>query len=240
MLSRSIQSASRWNLHGKIKRLERFLDSLLPAQLSRDTDEMVKARCAVAVRRKQYAELFSMIQSRNFLPKNHAAMQRLWNKGHYAEAQYIKGKKLKNVDKFLIRGKYPFPSTIWDGDKTSYGIRLLQLNPALTYIKESSKIILNAAFWANPLPNRAAIEAIATDAKMTLAQVTNWCKNHRQRHKQKRDTGSTNQHHSEMAPKSVAIRIKVTMVHQIKKRFLHSGNIGNEAVADRRPVISII
>ena len=156
---------------------------------------MANARCAVAFKRRKYAELFRMIEMRNFSPKNHAKMQHLWNEGHCAEAQLTKPKDLEHVDRHRIRTKHPLPSTIWNGDKNKYGIN------------ESSTIILKAAFEENRYPSRAAKEAIATDAKMTLTQVTNWFKNRRHRHKHRnKDTGSTSQHQSEVVPQPAAVQ----------------------------------
>jgi Transcriptional regulator, SIX1, N-terminal SD domain/Homeodomain len=149
--------------------LARFLWSL-PAcdQLLRHESVLV-ARCVVAFHTGDFTELYRIIESRPFSRRNHARLQELWLRAHYAETERARGRPLGAVGKYRVRRKYPLPPTIWDGDETSY------------CFKEKSRTILKDCYARNPYPSPREKRALAEITELTTTQVSNWFKNRRQR-----------------------------------------------------------
>lgn len=154
---------------GDIDRLARFLWSLLPSELLRGSEAVLKARATVAFHRGGYRELYAILESHKFEDSNHSFLQQLWYKAHYMEAQKIRGRPLGAVDKYRLRRKYPLPKTIWDGEETVY------------CFKEKSRQALKECYKQNRYPTPDEKRNLAKKTGLTLTQVSNWFKNRRQR-----------------------------------------------------------
>ncbi|XP_072284350.1 homeobox protein SIX4-like isoform X2 [Pyxicephalus adspersus] len=154
---------------GDLDRLARFLWSLPQSELLRGNESILKARALVAFHQGRYQELFSVLESHNFEPGNHAALQDLWYKARYNEAERARGRPLGAVDKYRLRRKFPLPRTIWDGEETVY------------CFKEKSRNALKELYKHNRYPSPAAKRNLAKITGLSLTQVSNWFKNRRQR-----------------------------------------------------------
>ncbi|XP_063295276.1 homeobox protein SIX4-like isoform X2 [Pelobates fuscus] len=154
---------------GDLDRLARFLWSLPQTDLLRGNESILKARALVAFHQGRYQELFSVLESHNFDPSNHAVLQDLWYKARYNEAEKARGRALGAVDKYRLRRKFPLPRTIWDGEETVY------------CFKEKSRNALKELYKHNRYPSPAAKRNLAKITGLSLTQVSNWFKNRRQR-----------------------------------------------------------
>ncbi|XP_044128598.1 homeobox protein SIX4 [Bufo gargarizans] len=154
---------------GDLDRLARFLWSLPQSDLLRGNESILKARALVAFHQGRYQELFSVLESHNFEPSNHAMLQDLWYKARYNEAEKARGRPLGAVDKYRLRRKFPLPRTIWDGEETVY------------CFKEKSRNALKELYKHNRYPSPAAKRNLAKITGLSLTQVSNWFKNRRQR-----------------------------------------------------------
>ncbi|KAM9294657.1 homeobox protein SIX4-like isoform 2-T2 [Gastrophryne carolinensis] len=154
---------------GDLDRLARFLWSLPPGELLRGNESILKARALVAFHQGRYPELYSVLESHNFEAHNHAALQELWYKARYSEAEKARGRPLGAVDKYRLRRKFPLPRTIWDGEETVY------------CFKEKSRNALKELYKHNRYPSPAAKRNLAKLTGLSLTQVSNWFKNRRQR-----------------------------------------------------------
>ena len=154
---------------GNTDRLARFLWSLPPSELLRGSDAVLKARATVAFHRGNFRELYAILDSHTFDGASHAALQQMWYKAHYLEAQKIRGRPLGAVDKYRLRRKHPLPKTIWDGEETVY------------CFKEKARQALLDCYKQNRYPTPDEKRALAKKTGLTLTQVSNWFKNRRQR-----------------------------------------------------------
>ncbi|KAE8586980.1 hypothetical protein XENTR_v10021826 [Xenopus tropicalis] len=154
---------------GDLDRLSRFLCSLPHSELLRGNESILKARALVTFHQGRYSELFLLLESHNFHPSNHAALQELWYKARYIEAEKARGRPLGAVDKYRLRRKFPLPRTIWDGEETVY------------CFKEKSRNALKELYKHNRYPSPAAKRNLAKVTGLSLTQVSNWFKNRRQR-----------------------------------------------------------
>ncbi|CAG5113752.1 Oidioi.mRNA.OKI2018_I69.chr2.g7842.t1.cds [Oikopleura dioica] len=116
-----------------------------------------------------YRELYALIESRRFSNIHHAKLQALWLEAHYGEAEAARGRPLGPVDKYRVRKKHPFPSTIWDGEQKSH------------CFKERTRTILRESYLKDPYPNPSRKRELAEATALTPTQVGNWFKNRRQR-----------------------------------------------------------
>jgi len=132
-------------------------------------ESVLKAKAVVAFHSGSFKELYRILESHAFSPCNHARLQSLWLKAHYAEAEKARGRPLGAVGKYRIRRKFPLPPTIWDGEETSY------------CFKEKSRSILKDCYTRNPYPSPREKRALAEVTGLTTTQVSNWFKNRRQR-----------------------------------------------------------
>lgn len=154
---------------GDTTRLGEFLGSLSADELSRDSEELLKARASVALNQGDFTHLYAILESRTFSPKHHRALQQLWYDGHYAELQSTRSRPLRAVDKYRIRRKHPLPKTIWDGDETVY------------CFKEKWRYALKRCYKTSRYPTPQEKQALAAETGLTMTQVSNWFKNRRQR-----------------------------------------------------------
>ena len=79
---------------GHVDRLVTFLWSLSPAELLASSEPVIRARATVAFHQGKYRELYSLLEGHNFDAANHASLQQLWYRAHYAEAEKIRGRPL--------------------------------------------------------------------------------------------------------------------------------------------------
>ena len=89
----------------KVDRLSQFLRSL-PADDRRleEHESVVKARAVVAFHAGAYEELYRLLESNHFSTSSHAAMQSLWLRAHYRDAERSRGGlPLGAVGKYRIR-----------------------------------------------------------------------------------------------------------------------------------------
>ncbi|KAI3386767.1 hypothetical protein SNEBB_004767 [Seison nebaliae] len=132
-------------------------------------DSVRKARAHVAYFNGRYKDLYEILKLKDFNILHHNELQQLWYKGHYSEAEAIRGRPLGAVDKYRIRRKFPLPRTIWDGEETVY------------CFKERSRQALKDSYARNRYPTPEEKRELAKRTGLTLTQVSNWFKNRRQR-----------------------------------------------------------
>ncbi|XP_073838722.1 homeobox protein six4 [Musca autumnalis] len=154
---------------GDIEKLTTFLCNLPASELFKNNESVLRARAIVAYHRGQFHELYNLLESHCFSIKYHADLQNLWFKGHYKEAEKVRGRPLGAVDKYRLRKKYPLPKTIWDGEETVY------------CFKEKSRNALKDCYLTNRYPTPDEKKTLAQKTGLTLTQVSNWFKNRRQR-----------------------------------------------------------
>uniref|UniRef100_T1G2I3 Six-type transcription factor 1/2c n=2 Tax=Helobdella robusta TaxID=6412 RepID=T1G2I3_HELRO len=165
---------------GNVDRLARFLWSLPACDRLQKCESVLKAKAVVCYHRGHFKELYRILESHQFSPHSHPKMQMLWLKGHYAEAEKLRGRPLGAVGKYRIRRKFPLPRTIWDGEETSY------------CFKEKSRNLLRDWYAHNPYPSPREKRELAESTGLTTTQVSNWFKNRRQRDRaaETKDTSS--------------------------------------------------
>nr|AAT11873.1 sine oculis-like transcription factor Six1/2 [Cladonema radiatum] len=154
---------------GNIDRLSRFLWSLPSYDDVYTTESVLVAKCVVAFHQGNLQELYHIIENNNFTQQYHTKLQMLWLRGHYIEAEKIRGRPLGAVGKYRVRRKYPLPRTIWDGEETSY------------CFKEKSRAILRDWYSRNPYPSPREKKELSQGTGLSTTQVSNWFKNRRQR-----------------------------------------------------------
>ncbi|XP_073965888.1 homeobox protein SIX6-like isoform X1 [Choristoneura fumiferana] len=154
---------------GDIEKLSEFLWSLPPSELLCKSETVLRARALVAYHTCVFQEVYAILEANSFSPKHHNALQTLWFKAHYKEAEKVRGRELGAVDKYRLRKKYPLPKTIWDGEETVY------------CFKEKSRNALKDCYYRNRYPTPDEKRALARKTGLTLTQVSNWFKNRRQR-----------------------------------------------------------
>lgn len=132
-------------------------------------DSILKCRAALLLEESKFKDLYTLLESHHFDSFHHNDLQGMWYRGHYMEAQKIRGRSLGAVDKYRIRRKFPLPKTIWDGEETVY------------CFKEKSRQALKDFYRQNKYPTPDEKRGLAKRTGLTLTQVSNWFKNRRQR-----------------------------------------------------------
>lgn len=166
-----------------IEKLTTFLWNLPPDDLLSNNESILRARAVVAYHRGSFHELYALLETHCFSVRYHPELQVLWFKGHYREAEKIRGRALGAVDKYRLRKKYPLPKTIWDGEETVY------------CFKEKSRNALKDCYTRNryPTPDEKVCrftrsttretnliyfqKILAKKTGLTLTQVSNWYDN---------------------------------------------------------------
>ncbi len=143
-------------------------DEAMTKFLSRN-DSILKCRAALLLEEGKFRELYTLLETHTFDLSHHNDLQSIWYRGHYMEAQKIRGRPLGAVDKYRIRRKFPLPKTIWDGEETIY------------CFKEKSRQALKDCYRQNRYPTPDEKRTLAKKTGLTLTQVSNWFKNRRQR-----------------------------------------------------------
>ncbi|XP_060781130.1 homeobox protein SIX4-like isoform X2 [Neoarius graeffei] len=154
---------------GRVDQLARFLRALGGGGSHGGGESVLRARALVAFHQARYGELYGILQGHSFSPGCHGALQELWYKARYTEAERARGRPLGAVDKYRVRRKFPLPRTIWDGEETVY------------CFKARSRNALRDAYMRNRYPAPADKRNLAKVTGLSLTQVSNWFKNRRQR-----------------------------------------------------------
>ena len=74
---------------GSVDRLARFLWSLPACDHLHKNESVLKAKAVVAFHAGNFKELYHILESHAFSPFNHARLQSLWLRAHYAEAEKV-------------------------------------------------------------------------------------------------------------------------------------------------------
>lgn len=107
----------------------------------------------------KYKDAIQMISTYEILDIKYCIeLQTIWNECHYNLYQMKNGIFPKEVQRFRIRLKNPFPMTIWDGIPTKYAIPI----PA--------RKILESFFANNRNPDRTEKEDLAQKTKLCMSQ----------------------------------------------------------------------
>ncbi|MGH0119221.1 UNVERIFIED_CONTAM: hypothetical protein FKN15_013316 [Acipenser sinensis] len=154
---------------GSMERLGHFLCSLPACDWLQHDESVLKARALLAFHCGEFGKLYRLLQSRPFSPHSQPALQQLWFRAHYLQAERLRGRSLGAVGKYRVRRKHPLPLTIWDGEETSY------------CFKERSRSVLRECYSLNPYPSPREKRELAGVTGLTVTQVSNWFKNRRQR-----------------------------------------------------------
>ena len=145
----------------------RFIYSLPEQRVM--SESVLKATALVAFHRRNYTQVYKILESNQFSQRFHRDLQEMWCNSHYLEQEKTRGRKLGAVDKYRLRKKFPFPKTIWDGEETIY------------CFKERARAALREMYLKNKYPNPTEKKNLAKSTGLTLTQVSNWFKNRRQR-----------------------------------------------------------
>ena len=116
--------------------------------------------------------VMEMIATNCFSPKHHDTLQELWLSAVYGFAKLRRGKPPNAVDRYRLRKKYPFPATVWDGERTLY------------CYKQSSRDQLEDFYNNNKYPTPLEKKELSERCDLSYMQVCNWFKNKRMRGKE--------------------------------------------------------
>ena len=97
----------------------------------------------------------------------------MWWESVYTSHTLKTKKPLSAMIRYRLRKRHPLPSTIWDGEQTSYNI------------KQSSRDYLNSYYAQNQYPTATERRILARDTGMEYKSVSHWFKNRRSRSKPK-------------------------------------------------------
>ncbi|KAL6488101.1 hypothetical protein MHYP_G00047270 [Metynnis hypsauchen] len=166
---------------GRTSRLASFLRALPLDLQPRAPESVLRARALVAFHQARYRELYALLERHSFSAASHRALQDLWFRARYREAESARGRPLGAVDRFRVRRKFPPPRTIWDGERTLYCFR------------EKSRRALREAFARNRYPTAREKRELAGRTGLSETQVSNWFKNRRQRERKPREARGTSE-----------------------------------------------
>ncbi|CAK5023222.1 unnamed protein product [Meloidogyne enterolobii] len=133
---------------------------------------LIRVKAVLLFHQGRYEEFKEYIKLNKFKQKDHNLLQNLWNEANYAEASKQRTKPLDPVSRYRIRKKNIFPSSIWDGEGTSY------------CFKKKAREILKQAYKIDSIPNLQTKQELAKQTELSVLQVSNWFKNQRQRARQ--------------------------------------------------------
>uniref|UniRef100_A0A914LAH3 Homeobox domain-containing protein n=1 Tax=Meloidogyne incognita TaxID=6306 RepID=A0A914LAH3_MELIC len=133
---------------------------------------LLRVKAVLLFHQGRYEEFKEYIKLNKFKQKDHNLLQNLWNEANYAEASKQRTKPLDAVSRYRIRKKNIFPSSIWDGEGTSY------------CFKKKAREILKQAYKIDSIPNIQTKQELAKQTELSVLQVSNWFKNQRQRARQ--------------------------------------------------------
>ena len=119
-----------------------------------------------------HKRVMEMIATNCFSSKHHDTLQELWLSAVYGFAKQRRGKSPNAVDRYRLRKKYPFPATVWDGERTLY------------CYKQSARDQLEEFYQRNKYPTPLEKKELSERCDLTYMQVCNWFKNKRMRGKE--------------------------------------------------------
>ena len=119
-----------------------------------------------------HKRVMEMIATNCFSPKHHDTLQELWLSAVYGFAKLRRGKPPNAVDRYRLRKKYPFPATVWDGERTLY------------CYKQSARDQLEEFYQRNKYPTPLEKKELSERCDLSYMQVCNWFKNKRMRGKE--------------------------------------------------------
>ena len=114
------QSVSQTNSNEIIRSAaDVFLLRQLP--FDRRTNEYILiARANIEFHRMEFKGLCRILKENDFSIEHHLTLQKLWHEAHYRESEKSRNRKLGAVDRYRVRKKNIFPTTIWDGEDRVY------------------------------------------------------------------------------------------------------------------------
>ncbi|KAL0178150.1 hypothetical protein M9458_027044, partial [Cirrhinus mrigala] len=132
----------------------------LARDLLRGNESILRAQALVAFHQARYQELYSILESHSFSPSCHSALQDLWYKARYTEAEKARGRPLGAVDKYRLRRKFPLPRTIWDGEETVYCFKERSRNALKDLYKQNRNLakITGLSLTQRQKPVRGAVQ----------------------------------------------------------------------------------
>uniref|UniRef100_A0A1I8B7U9 Homeobox domain-containing protein n=1 Tax=Meloidogyne hapla TaxID=6305 RepID=A0A1I8B7U9_MELHA len=154
--------------------LELLLNLIPPTFFEKSSSKSVllRAKALLLFYEGRYEEFKEYIRLNQFKQKDHNLLQNLWNEANYLEASKQRNKPLDAVSRYRIRKKNIFPSSIWDGEGTSY------------CFKKKAREILKQSYKIDSVPDMQRKQELAKQTELSVLQVSNWFKNQRQRARQ--------------------------------------------------------
>ena len=119
-----------------------------------------------------HKKVMELIATNYFTPTHHDTLQELWLSAVYGFAKLRRGKPPNAVDRYRLRKKYPFPATVWDGERTLY------------CYKQSARDQLEDFYQRNKYPTPLEKRELSEKCDLSYMQVCNWFKNKRMRGKE--------------------------------------------------------
>ncbi|KAH8860983.1 Protein sine oculis [Schistosoma japonicum] len=157
--------------HFQHQQLTKQSEMMTIDKLLESRESIIKALAIVAYEDENYAFVYKLLEYNHFSEMHQPVLQQLWYNTHYAEVQKSRDRPLTAVDKYRIRRKYPLPTTIWDGEETVY------------CFKQNVRRQLTEYYQRNKYPNSDEKYKLSIKTGLTITQISNWFKNHRQRDK---------------------------------------------------------
>ncbi|CAD5231571.1 unnamed protein product [Bursaphelenchus xylophilus] len=166
-----IKTIEKMDDDGDYNNLMLFIQQLSPDMILAICrhESFLRARASVLFHRREYQEMYNLLESHQFSPAHHQKLQHLWQEARYFEAERIRQRPLGPVDKYRVRKKFPLPKTIWDGEQKTH------------CFKERTRSTLREHYLKDPYPNPQMKKELAHKTGLSPMQVGNWFKNRRQR-----------------------------------------------------------
>ncbi|XP_076108681.1 uncharacterized protein LOC143076717 [Mytilus galloprovincialis] len=138
----------------------------------KDNEKFLRAMIAFYYEKKSYRQVFEMLATGKF--SDNSGLIEIWDNAQYALKEEQVGKPLTSLMKFRTRQKYPPPTNISPGGRST------------AKLSDQAKAVLKS-WWSensqNPYPTQATREEIANRAGLTHYQVKTWFANARRRQK---------------------------------------------------------
>eukprot|EP00116_Pleurobrachia_bachei_P006326 sb/3466588/ len=122
--------------------------------------------------RQSFHEFQQLVTCNTFPRDCQAELRDLWWESVYNNHMVkTSSTKLSSMQKYRLRKRHPLPRTIWDGEATSYNLRVSSREYLLTYYEK------------NPFPTADERRTIARETGSSYKSVSHWFKNRRNRSK---------------------------------------------------------
>ncbi|VDI57349.1 homeobox protein SIX1 [Mytilus galloprovincialis] len=147
----------------------------------KDNEKFLRAMIAFYYEKKMYRQVFEMLATGKF--SDNSGLIEIWDNAQYALKEEQVGKPLTSLMKFRTRQKYPPPTNISPGGRST------------AKLSDQAKAVLKS-WWSensqNPYPTQATREEIANRAGLTHYQVKTWFANARRRQKMSAEKNQLN------------------------------------------------